>query len=107
MADTLSLRVRWPNGRAVNVHIQARERSGPDRELTEAARPRPHYIGNEALESKDHLLSFLKRLTRTSDDGDLLMAWIFENHMADLYELLDIEGPQPDPVRINLPEDDD
>jgi len=103
--DKLSLRVRWPSRRIVNVQIDVRPLAGPGDHIRKLRSFVPQ-IDNDALSSRDDFLRFLSDITRPEADGATIRTWMFENRLSDLYELLALEGPQGAPIPIQLPSDD-
>ncbi|MER7582387.1 hypothetical protein [Kitasatospora sp. NPDC097691] len=99
MPLTLNLEVRWPKGRRVLVRC----RGIP----LVAVRADEVIVGSSAMENQDVVSldafhQYLKAATQSAPDAAVVEVVGFQPTLLRLLDLLDIEGPPPDPITVEL-----
>ena len=99
----LNLDVRWPSGRVARVRLRGVPLV-PSRGPEEDARS----VGAKPLDaddvvSLDDFYDFLAAVTRTVPDAATVEVVGFEPEIANVLDLLEIEGPPPDVISVALP----
>ncbi len=106
----LKLLVEWPKGRDVPVEIlilpdlaEGAGKAAPE-ELAKEGVPLEE-LGPQDLESLSALHTFLARLTRSAEPGEVVEASCARFHAEALLDLLEVEGMPSTPIPVVLPSD--
>jgi hypothetical protein len=100
MSVVVNVDVRWGSGRLVHVRclglslLAERDR---DISVTSGAP-----LDDDAVASVGSFHDYLKKVTRTAPDGGTVKVVGFEPEIFKILELLEIEGPPPDPITVTL-----
>jgi hypothetical protein len=95
----LNLSVRWPDGRTVNVVLRALPLVGS---RVRGADARAALDGRDVA-TRAALLGLLATATRNLPDQADVELVGFEPAVAKVLRLLDIDGPPPPSIRVDLP----
>jgi hypothetical protein len=98
----LNLEVCRPDGRCVGVRVSVLPIVGMRREFESDLPAAVHAIDADQLEPPTAFRAYLGRLTAAQPDRTVLKAAIFEPDLGSLLEALGVDGPPPDPIRVEL-----
>ncbi|MFC9594981.1 hypothetical protein ACFTUC_34975 [Streptomyces sp. NPDC056944] len=99
MSLTFNLQVRWPNGRQVRVRCRGIPLVAV---LAEETGDEASAISDHDVVSQAALHQYLKAVTRLAPDAGAVNVIGFENTLFKVLELLNIDGPPPDSITIEV-----
>jgi hypothetical protein len=99
MALELNIDVQWADGRLVHVHCVGEPIVAERRTYVGLASA---WLDSGDVSSLDVFHEFLTEATRIAPDGGLVEVLGYVPEVFRILQLLTIEGPPPDPVKITL-----
>ncbi|MFD8301518.1 hypothetical protein ACFV29_04035 [Streptomyces sp. NPDC059690] len=99
MSLTFNLEVRWPNGRQVRVRCRGIPLVSV---LADEPGDKASAMDDQDVVSLAALNEYLKKVTRLAPNAGAVDVIGFEPTLFKLLELLNIEGPPPDSITIEL-----